>query len=502
MKKIADLLRESNFPLMIYLNQAETASAAEVVTSAFKDKKAGYTFVTNLTEPKSLAGESAAPVKIEGVEQKIDVASLTTSNDVALMIDSEGNRAYVGMELAFDLAAEVSFKSPITGNEVTLAYVESADEDTSTEGESEGEDESTEEDTSDSDDTGAEDSEGEDEIITVNSVEDVPADDEGESEDEGEDDSLEGDDEDTSEDDESEDEEMADKPADTSTEEDAGEEEDVNEVKDSEVEVSLLDMADDTKAIRLIPLAQDNSEIAVFVGGLPVGSLAQTKAVESAAFLYDEPKKLFHTFKDQFKHAAKNGSFGELAKLGFEPYVGKTTVSALVEKYIAQETASVRAEIATERTGGTERHKRIVKLSMVGILKGLHEKGMNPLVKEVSSLLRQAGHQSPELAARRAMHKASGEFAKVVFERADALEKESDDYLNGITDTVAQAEFKAGEGESTEGDVGSKVTTLYGGEKQETASEGFHSSFAPKKTEGNKFSGVVAGIGQRGFGRR
>jgi len=169
-------------------------------------------------------------------------------------------------------------------------------------------------------------------------------------------------------------------------------------------------------------------------------------------------------------------------------------VSSIVDSYIAQEVAAIRKEIAAERSTGTERHKRVVSLAMVGICKGLFDKSSNPLVREVASLLRQSGHLSPEIAARRVLTNTAGEFTKLVFERADDLASKDDAYLNGIQDTVKSADFKAADEETTE-KLGN-VTTLFSGNQNENASDGFVDSFAPKKTA-NRFDRLVAGIGNR-----
>lgn len=503
MKKISSLMKGSKCPLMIYLNQKETASASSITTNVFRDKANGFPLVTNITAPKSIVG-GEAPVKVVGVSQDIDVASLLSDETIQHMVDSENNHVYMDVELAFDLNGE-KFISPLTGNEVTLKYAESADEADDADESEDDSSEDTSEDESDSEDNSEDDSDDSadeaDEVETVSSAEDIPAETD-ESEEESTDD-MSMEDDSTSEDDSSSDdeEEMAnpeenaeddsEKPEGMS---DSSEDEDAGDIGSEEIEVSMLDMADPSKAIRLVSLTNDYSEIAAFIGDTPVGSLRQDRASESASFLYQDPKKLFGTFKDRFKHVAKTGKFDELASLGFEPYVAKATVSEYVNKFIEQETAAVREEIASERSTGIDRHKKVVNLAMVGIFKGLYDKATNPLVKEISSLLRQAGHQSPEASVRRALVASAPEFAKVLFARADELAKEDDAYLNGITDTVASADFKSSESEET-ANLG-RVTTLFGATREAASEEGFVSQ-SDKKPTVRRFDKLVAGLGRR-----
>lgn len=508
MKKITTLLKGSRCPLIIYMNKRETASVESVETNVFKDETNGFSLVTNVAAPKSIVGGTNNPVKIDGISESIDVASFLASEEISHMVDSEGNHAYMDVELAFDLAGE-SIHSLLTGNVVTIAYADDADEDESTDVDmsDDSEDESTDmESEDDSEDKGEDDSSEEEDGEDVDIDLDM-SDDSDESDDDADmsDDTSE---EEVEEDDSEELTEDGEEMAENDVEEDMSSEDDSDDVSDDseedeaveavaeeDIEVSMLDMVDASKTIRLVATVADSSEIAAFVGGIPVGKLALADASETASFLYSDSKKLFLTFKNRFLHASKTGNYGELASLGFSPYTAKTKVSALVGKYIEQEAASVRGEIASERGASIERHKRVVNLAMVGILKGLYDKNANPLVKEVSSLLRQAGHQAPEQTARRALVNASGEFAKTVFARADELAKETDAYLNGIADTVASADFKASDSETI--DPG-RVTTLFGTPRPEVASEeGFVAPTTSTNKTAGKYDKIVAGLGRR-----
>lgn len=513
MNKITTLLKGSRCPLIIYMNKRETASVESVETNVFQDKTNGFSLVTNVTAPKSIVGGTDNPVKIGGISEQIDVASFLASEEISHMVDSEGNHVYMDVELAFDLAGE-SIHSMLTGNVVTIAYADDADEGESEDDSDEEEieidmSEDSEDDSSDESEDGEEDDSSEDmgedvddtevmedsddEVDIDMTEEDVSEDDSSEEDSDSEE--LTEDGEEMAENDVEEDMSSEDDSADDSEDMSEEEEPSVEAVAEEDIEVSMLDMVDASKTIRLVATASDSSEIAAFVGGIPVGKLALADASETASFLYSDSKKLFLTFKDRFLHAAKTGNYDELASLGFSPYTAKTKVSALVGKYIEQETASVHSEIAAERGVGIERHKKVVNLAMVGILKGLYDKSNNPLVKEVSSLLRQSGHQAPEQTARRALVNAAGEFAKAVFARADELAKESDSYLNGIADTVASADFKSSDSETV--DPG-RVTTLFGGPKREMASE---EGFVDQTTSTNKIAGkydkIVAGLGRR-----
>lgn len=506
MNKITTLLKGSRCPLIIYMNKRETASVESVETNVFQDKTNGFSLVTNVAAPKSIVGGTDSPVKIGGISEQIDVASFLASEEISHMVDSEGNHVYMDVELAFDLAGE-SIHSMLTGNVVTIAYADDADEGESEDDSSDEEEieidmtDESEDDSSDEsedmgedvDDTEVMEDSDDDEVEIDMTEEDVSEDDSSEEDSDSEE--LTEDGEEMAENDVEEDMSSEDDSADDSEDMSEEEEPSVEAVAEEDIEVSMLDMVDASKTIRLVATASDSSEIAAFVGGIPVGKLALADASETASFLYSDSKKLFLTFKDRFLHAAKTGNYDELASLGFSPYTAKTKVSALVGKYIEQETASVHSEIAAERGVGIERHKKVVNLAMVGILKGLYDKSNNPLVKEVSSLLRQSGQQAPEQTARRALVNAAGEFAKAVFARADELAKESDSYLNGIADTVASADFKSSDSETV--DPG-RVTTLFGGPKREMASE---EGFVDQTTSTNKIAGkydkIVAGLGRR-----
>lgn len=471
MNTIRELLKASKYPLILHMKDKEVAS--DTTISTFKGED-GVVFATNVEEPKALTDGTTA-TKIKDVEQ--EGISDEDRAEMATVVDTEGNKYLLHSELAFDLidGEPVSFKSPITGADVTLAYddMEGAEDDSSNEDESE-EDESSEE------DMGGEDESNEDE-----------SDESGEEEESNEDESEEDESGDESMEDDDSGEEEIDSVMDM---EDEGDSEDDEEEDPAEmaVEVSMLNLVDTNKAPKLVAFNNNGTEFAVFVGDNHIGMLRHNQAAETAAVLFEDSNKLYHTFKDRYLHCAKKGSFGELASLGFTPIEVSTTIKDVALRYIQEELTTKTEAAAVEQANYRERSTKLLSLSMVGLAKGVFGKN-NALVAEVASALARAQVVNPTGTARVIVAKAAAEYASEVIEQVSELEGKSDAYLNGITDAVSKADFKS-TGEET---ASVPVSTMFGSPTRESETAGVVAPSRPAATSQNRFAHLVSGLGTR-----
>lgn len=469
MPNIKAVLSASKCPLFLFINDKETASDTVIKGRYFKEPSSGVGFVTNLEKAYSITENSNAQEVNPELVNEITVEDLA---ELDRMKDSEGNIIYMDAELAFDLSSMKNpFHSPLTGKDILIDYANDEEE----------EEEDTSEDTpTDEEDDSSEGDDQEEEIdveIDVTDLEDEDSD--GNEEDESEDDveNLSDEEDESSEDDDQED--------------DAEEQEEDTE-KDSlqeSVEVSMLDLVDSGKKLRVVSLG--NNELACFVGELHVGTLKQTEARETASFLYADGNKLFHTFKDQWQRCSKTGKYDELASLGFVPSIVKVSINDLTLRAMARQVSEEVEKASVDQSSYKKRIGSLLSLAMVGIAKGVFVRD-NPLTKEIATVLKRAGYPAAEAQARRILAKAAPGFAEAVLEQATGLETKSDAYLNGVTETVSKADYKSTEEETS--DVG-LLSTQFGGEPPVEEKE--VASFIPhvtkhKKPTGEKYRGLFS----------
>lgn len=516
-------LREASTPLMVFVPNGETAST-KIKLRVFEGANKDYVLVTNLAKPKSIvAGDSLN--EIAGVSETIDLKTLSNDTSVAEMVTLEGETVFVDAALAFDLLG-TEIAHPVTGKPTILSYAsdESEDEeddfsedseedmsgdagDISEEEEDDSSDEMAsddeEEDTSEdeSEDESEEDmSEGdsEDESVEGDDSEEA-SDDESEedmSEDESEDESFEGDSEEEPVDDTSDEEEDAKKACagdGEDCEDDSCDEEDDSEapVEDTEVEVSSLDLVDTNKAFRLVASTNSGDEFAVFCGDSHVGTLRRNNANEAAASLYAQSAKLFSAVKPAIIEAANTGDYASLSNMGFTPVTHKFKVKSLLSKYIAREVAGIAKNSKDEIASANDRSKQVVVLASLGLFKGAFS-GKLPFITELASTLAAAGVANAETVVRKVLASNAETTTRVIFEQANELAANSDDYLTGLRDSLKKADFTVSA--TTPNNTG-PVTTVFS--RGETASVSGVIDHSRTQKPANRFSRLVHGLSNR-----
>lgn len=263
-------------------------------------------------------------------------------------------------------------------------------------------------------------------------------------------------------------------------------------VESATVKVTIAETVDpEIAGIRLVNLAHEsNSEIAVFIGGSHIGTLHRSRASEKAAELYNNGNALFQAFKPTLKQHYHEQASSELAKFGYVPNTVDVKVGDLFERRLAHEVAKVttKAETASaERVGDMTSN---LELAFMGLNKGLL-KGDNDLVVAIASAFRRAGVVKPEREARKLLALNSKGYVRSAVEHAKIFSTKTPDYLNGMTQTLANADFVVSESEveketviSTAMDPGTK--TVAPQEEKQTEIAGFISPKTPE--QGNKYN--------------
>lgn len=261
-----------------------------------------------------------------------------------------------------------------------------------------------------------------------------------------------------------------------------------------EQEVHAVSLVDETAHVKLVTLTTDNSEIAVFVGGTHVGTLARKHASEVAAPLFDNGQKLVSAFKPVFNANRSNQTSGELAAYGYTPVTFKVNTSVLFDKRLEKEVAKVRAEANVETATKIDSMSALLELAFIGINKGIFEVKKNELVSEIASLLKRNGIANPERETRRILATCAHNYVKAGVEKAKELANNSEDYNRGITEMIAKSDFSVTE-EETKTEVAS-VSAFAAPRKPEIASDevvGFRS----QQSKGNRFQSLISGISNR-----
>lgn len=430
--ELEETLKECAFPVMMFLSKGEVASQ-KTTLRAFSDGN-GLNLVTNIDKIYNpVTGEllpyiekSQQECSGDEFKQLDDLIAVKTDTDVVIGVDAD---------LAFALGGESGY-CPITGKETTFHYAEAAEDDSSNEEDESSSDEDTFEAVDDSLNSDEDYSEDEEDVI----FNDDEADEE-ESTEEVMDENLDG----SSAEEASEEvveqpavEEPVEAPVKESVEQAS---EEVEVVNDAVVqEIPAMAIADEDANLKLVTLTNDNSEVAAFVGDTHVGTLRRTRASEKAAPLFEDGSKLVAAFKPVFNMNRSNQSSSELAAYGYTPVTFKVKVGELFNKRLEKETASINNEAAEKVKSSINDMARLIELSFVGINKGLFECD-NELANELASLLSRNGVKNAQREVRRALAKHSHGYIKAGVEKAKELSSKSEDYIQGIAETVSKSEF-------------------------------------------------------------
>lgn len=251
-------------------------------------------------------------------------------------------------------------------------------------------------------------------------------------------------------------------------------------VESATVKVTIAETTNpEVSAVRLINLSgEGNSEIAVFVGGSHIGTLHRSKASEKASELFSNGTALFQAFKPTLlKHYAEQAS-AELAKFGYVANTLEVQVGDLFQRRLQREVAAAnnKAEVAaSEKVNDMAAN---FELAFMGLNKGLL-KGENDLVVAIASELRRAGVVKPERRARELLARNSKNYIRSALEHAKVYSTKSSEYLNGLTVTLANADFVVSETEENPANVVS--TALLTPEKTEDTPQVEVSGFNSQK---------------------
>jgi len=425
--KLAETLKDCAFPVMMFLSTSEVASQ-KTILRAFSDGK-GLNLVSNIDKIYNPVTGDLLPY-IEKSQQECtgddfqqldNLVAIRTDDDVVFGVD---------IDLAFDLGGEEGY-CPLTGKETAFHYAEAADSDTD---DSDNEDEF--ENIDDSLNSDEEYSDDEEAVIFNDDEADENSDEE----------EVVASNVDTTDSDDSEtasEEVTAEVPVETPTVEQEPVQEQASEevINDGTVqEIPAMAIADDEANLKLVTLTNDNSEIAAFVGETHVGTLRCSRASEKAAPLFSDGSRLVQAFKPVFNMNRSNLNSSELAAYGYTPVTFKVKVGDLFNKRLEKEIASINTQAEEKVKSSINGMARLIELSFVGINKGLFECD-NELANELASLLSRNGVKNANREVRRTLAKHSHGYIKAGVEKAKELSSKSEDYIQGIAETVSKSEF-------------------------------------------------------------
>lgn len=462
-KFVSRALGSTSNPLMLFLPRGETAGKKKFKLLAFSSPLNGYKLLTNLPAAKDMVTADTELELLPTPEQTLSIDEVIEDEDTVEMQSSDGDTVYTDAALAFDLDGQ-SIISPRTGKKIRLAYASDEEVDAGLVDEvdtGEGEEEEV---VDEVDDSALEEPEDDGETL------DEPEEDSTEeSEDEVVDDSGEDSgDEELVEDDESEvasqhrrkalrtafkalakraienasleEEEESDGEEEDNFAEDEVMEDDAPVDDETEVEISAIEFADDSKPLRLVALTDNNDEVAVFLGTSHVGTMVRINASESASTLFKQGSKLLAAFKPAFEAAKKQGAFDTLGSFGYAPVVYDTNLGKVAMRHIQKSIATATKTETAKTTNIVERRKQTTALAMLGLSKGIFDKKL-PLITDLATILERAGVADAETVVRKALANSAQALTKAIFEQAEELEVKSDEYLTGLADTVKKADF-------------------------------------------------------------
>lgn len=221
-----------------------------------------------------------------------------------------------------------------------------------------------------------------------------------------------------------------------------------NSVESATVKVSVAETVDpEISAVRLVNLSDNsNSELAVFVGGAHIGTLYRNRASEKAAALFNNGTQLFQAFKPTLLQNYAEQASAELAKFGYVPTTVEVQVGELFQRRLDREVAKVTVKAETASADRIGDMMSNLELAFVGLNKGLL-KGENDLAVAIASTLRRAGVVNPERSARHLLAHNSKGYIRSALEHAKIFNGKSAEYLNGMTQTLANADFVVNETE-------------------------------------------------------
>lgn len=213
-------------------------------------------------------------------------------------------------------------------------------------------------------------------------------------------------------------------------------------VESATVKVTVAETANpEIAAIRLVNLSgESNSEIAVFVGDKHIGTMYRSKASEKASELFNTGTALFQAFKPTLLQHYTEQASSELAKFGYVANTLEIQVGDLFQRRLQREVASAEAKAEIAASEKINDMAANFELAFIGLNKGLL-KGDNDLVVAIANDLRRAGVVKPERRARELLARNSKGYVRSALEHAKILSSKSADYLNGLSATLANADF-------------------------------------------------------------
>lgn len=252
--------------------------------------------------------------------------------------------------------------------------------------------------------------------------------------------------------------------------------------------------------LKLVALASDHSEIAVFKGDTHVGTLKRSRASEVAAPLFDDGVKLASAFKPVFAANLDKQESGELAAYGYKPVVFKVNTSVLFDKRLEKEVATVKADADNTVKTRTDSMASLLELAFVGINKGVFEAPESTLASEIAKVLKRNGVKGAEREARRILAETAHNYVQAGVAKAKELAGQSTDYVRGVTDMVAKAEFTVSNEETPAGEVATVISTSLlprtPAPAAEVASDETVGFQRPAQT-GNRYTGLIKNLGRR-----
>lgn len=258
-----------------------------------------------------------------------------------------------------------------------------------------------------------------------------------------------------------------------------------------QVTVDAIDQTDPNVGVTLVATNNDQTEIAAFIGGVHVGTLYAKHASETASPLYEATNKLASAFRAAFTANKRNVHAPELASFGFRPVSFTFEVAKVVMDRVQAEKAAAVETASAATQGEIARFVDVTELAFVGVNKGVFD-GVNDLATEIAKLLDRSGVANSNVEARRLLATHSHKYVETCLNKAKELASTSPEYIKGVSDAVARAEFIGG--------TTSKVVATTFAPPTPTAEHAGDvlgvSRDKPASTA-NRYSGVVASLGRR-----
>lgn len=251
-------------------------------------------------------------------------------------------------------------------------------------------------------------------------------------------------------------------------------------------QLDAASLADSSAPIKLVTLYPDNSEVAIFMGGSHVGTLRRSQASEKVSNLFADGHKLAAAFKPVFQANMKTQGSNELAAYGYKPVVFDVQVGELFKRRVESEVATVKEQATTAYSTKLKNVGALLELAFTGINKGVFA-GNADLLNGIEVALQRGGAKDAKSQARRLLSTHSHNYANAVVEKALELSEKSQDYIDGITETISKATFS----DNTEEVRTEEPTAPVAKPVSEVASVDFV-GHRPQQANGNKFTSLVS----------